>query len=62
MISEILNHNISENFVHPFDHLIDVILPVASISTLHIMNPFFVRPPCDAFSLNGNKKLLAFSK
>ncbi|KAI0520120.1 hypothetical protein KFK09_007591 [Dendrobium nobile] len=43
MISEILNHNISENFVHPFDHLINVILPFASIFTLHIMIPLLLK-------------------
>jgi hypothetical protein len=51
---------ICQKLIHPSDEFVDVVFPVSSITTFHII--FFFIPPRGALSLKGHRKLFASLK
>ena len=51
-----------DTLVHPSNKPVDLVLPVASISTFYKMVVFFFIPPREEDNLEGHRKLFASLK
>jgi hypothetical protein len=52
------SHRIQESLVHPLDELVDVVLTVASVATLHIVVPLLLEATKGRFQLEWPEEVV----